>query len=144
MNKKLLIGIIVVIVVMVVFLMVAMTRGIISAVESAIFFWIPLAVWIFLVWKVWKKKTKIFHDQIQMEPKLAERRLKRLKTCLLVGGMSFAMFWLNILVGNVIFDKDPASYFIAWFSALLFVIATIGGLYIFLKGQEKQHKGIPK
>ena len=133
MNKKLAIGIIVVIVVMVVFLMAAMTRGIIRAVESAIFFWIPLAVWIFLVRTVWKKKTKIFHDQ--MEPKLAERRLKRLKTCLLVGGMSFAMFWLNILVGNVIFDKDPFSYVIAYFSAGLFLIATIGCLVISFKGR---------
>ena len=96
---------------------------------------IPVGIWIYLAWMVWKKKTKIFRDQ--MEPKLAERRLKRLKTFLLVGGMSFAMFWLNILVGNVIFDKDPFSYFIAYVSAGLFVIATIGGLVIFLKGQEK-------
>ena len=69
-NKKLLIGIIIVIiviVVMVVFLMAAMTRGIIRAVESAIFFWIPLAVWIFLVWTVWKKKTNIFHDQMELK-----------------------------------------------------------------------------
>ena len=132
MNKKLLIGIVVV---MVVFLIAAMTRGIIRAGESAIWFSIPLAVWIFLVWIVWKKKTNIFHDQ--MEPKLAERSLKRLKTCLLVGGMSLVMFWLNILVGNVILDKDPASYFIAYFSAVLWVIATIGGLVIFLKGRRK-------
>jgi len=135
MNKKLLIGISVVIVVMVVFLILAMTRGIIRAVESAIFFWIPLAVWIYLVWKVWKKKTNIFHDQ--MEPKLAERSLKRLKACLLVGGMSFATFWLNILVGNVILDKDPASYPIVHFSAVLWFIATFVFLVIFLKGRRK-------
>ncbi len=39
---------------------------------------ILVGVWIYLVWMVWKKKTNIFHDQ--MESKLAERRLKRLKT----------------------------------------------------------------
>ncbi len=135
MNKKLLIGIIVVIVVLVVFVILAATMGIINAVESAIFFCIPLAVWIYLVWKVWKNKTNIFHDQ--MEPKLAERRLKMLKACLLVGGMSFATFWLNILVGNVILDKDPASYPIVHFSAALWFIATIVFLVIFLKGRQK-------
>ena len=53
-----------------------------------------IAVWIYLVWMVRKKKTNIFHDQ--MEPKLAERRLKRLKTFLLVAGISFAMFWVSV------------------------------------------------
>jgi len=72
-----------------------------------------------------------------MEPKLAERRLKWLKTFLLVGGMSFAMFWLNILVGNVILDKDPASYPIVHFSAVLWIIAAFGALVIYLKGRQK-------
>ena len=116
--------------------------GIINAVESAIFFCIPLAVWIFSVWKVWKKKANIFHDQL--EPKLAERSLKRLKTCLLVSGMSFGMFWLNILVGNVILDKDPASYPIVYFSAVLWIIATFGALVIYLTGRQNPYKGIPK
>ena len=49
---------------------------------------ILVRVWIFLVWMVWQKKTNIFHDQI--EPKLAERRLKRLITFLLVAGISLA------------------------------------------------------
>ncbi len=138
MNKKLLIGIIVVIVVIVVFEIAAAARGNIRAVESAIWFWIPLAVWIFLVLMVWKKKTNLFHDQ--MEPKLAERRLKRLKTFLLVAGMSFAMFWLNILVGILLLDlpeEEPISHSIAFFLAVLFVIATIGCLVIFLNGRQK-------
>ncbi len=70
------------------------------------------------VWpkRSWRIFSNIFHDQ--MEPKLAERRLKRLKTFLLVGGMSFAMFWLNILAGLVILDlpeEEPISHFIAFF-----------------------------
>jgi hypothetical protein len=137
MNKALLIGIIVVIVVMVVFLIAAATREIINAAEAAVWFGIPLAGWIYLVWMVWKKKTNIFHDQ--MEPKPAESLLKRLKIFLLVGGMSFAMFWLNILVG--IFDEPeeegPVVFLIAFFFAVLFVIAAIGGLVTFLNGRQK-------
>ena len=139
MNKKLLIGIIVVIVVMVVFLIAALTRGIIRAGESAIWFWIPLAVWIFLVWIVWKKKTNIFHDQ--MEPKSAERHLKWLKTFLLVAGMSFAMFWLNILLGIAIFgpteEEGGVGFYIGFFIAVLFVIAAIGGMVTLIRGQGK-------
>jgi hypothetical protein len=139
MNKKLLIGIIVVIVVMVVFLIAALTRGIIHAVESVIWFWIPLAFWIFLVWIIWKKKIKIFHDQ--MEPELTERRLKRVKTFLMVSGMSFAMFWLNILLGIAIFgpteEEGPVAFFIGLFFAVLFVIAAIGGMVTLIKGQRK-------
>ncbi len=73
MNKKLLIGIIVVIVV---FVTAAAILGN-PFFATQLTFWIPLAVWIYLAWMVWKKKTNISHDQ--MEPKLAERRYKMLK-----------------------------------------------------------------
>ncbi len=136
MNKILLIGIIVV---MVVFLIAAMTRGIIRPVESIIWFWIPLAFWIFLVVVVWKKKTEIFHNQ--MEPKSTERRLKRLKTFLLVAGMSFAMFWLNILLGIAIFgpteEEGVVGFIIGFICAVLFVIAAIGFMVILIKGPRK-------
>jgi hypothetical protein len=135
MNKKLLIGIIVVIIILVVFEIVAATRVILHA-GDVMWFWIPLAGWIYLVWMVWKRKTNIFPNQFEL--KLVERRLKRLKVFLLVAGMSFAMFWLNILWGIVILNlpkEEPVSLFIALFSAVLFVIATIGGLVIFLKGR---------
>ena len=132
MNKKLLIGIIVVFVIAAAILFFASTLALPA-----------LGVWIYLVWMVRKKKAKIFHDQ--MEPKLAERRLKRLKTFLLVAGISGAMFWVAILVQVIvlvgIFDQPeeegPVVFFIAFFSVVLFVIATIGGLVIFLKGRRK-------
>ena len=144
MNKILLIGIIVVIVVMVVFLIAAMTRGTIHPAESIVWFLMPLAFWIFLVWIVWKKKIKIFQDQ--MEPKLIERRLKWVKTFLMLGGMLFAMFWLNILLGIVIFGPTEGSvgFIIGFISAVLFVIAAIVGVVILIKGQRKQDEGIPK
>ncbi len=101
---------------------------------------ILVGVWIYLVFMVWKKKTNIFHDQ--MEPKLAERRLKRLKTFLLVAGISYAVFIASILLDNAIFGDLPEkevtvfAYTVS-FSIVLFIIATIGGLVIFLKGRRK-------
>ncbi len=133
MNKKLLIGIIVVL---------GIAAAIFRAVEIG---GVAIGVWIFLVVVVWKKKTNIFHDQ--MEPKLAERRLKRLKAFLLVAGISFAMFCvafilLVVLVGLLeIIEEESVSYYIGYYIAFVglgvFVIATIGGLVIFLKGRRK-------
>ncbi len=135
MNRKLLIGIIVVFVIAAAIL----TR--------AFFLFLFLAVWIYLVWMVWKKKTDIFHDQ--MEPKLAERRLKRLKVFLLVAGISLAVL-IVLLVGVVIYDAlyglsetddggiaDAVAHYIAFSSLGVFIVATIGGLVIFLKGRRK-------
>jgi len=109
-----------------------------------LFIWGALIVlWIYLVWMVWKKKTNIFHDQ--MEPKLAERRLKRLKTFLLVGGISFAMYWVTVLPLRVAIavmfnqpeEGGPVVFWLMFSSTTLFLIATIGALYIFLKGRRK-------
>ena len=113
---------------------------------------ILVGVWIYLVWMVGKKKTNIFHDQ--MEPKLAERRLKRLKTFLLVAGISLAVFIISAVLHNVIYGlfihffgedfwtrtgigDEPVFFFIAIFSLVPFAVGTIGGLVIFLKGRRK-------
>ena len=105
--------------------------------------WLPfilvVGVWVYLVWMVWKKKTKIFHDQ--MEPKLAERRLKMLKALLLVAGISLVGGIVGIIVHNALYGlsemEEPVSFLIALSFIGLFVIATSGGLYIFLKGRRK-------
>ena len=98
-----------------------------------------IVVWTYLVWMVRKKKTNIFHDQ--MEPKLAERRLKRLKAFLLVAGISFAVFIVGLIVNFALYYPseidEPVSFIIAYSAFGVFVIATIGGLVIFLKGQQK-------
>ncbi len=99
---------------------------------------ILVGVWIYLVWMVRKKKTKIFHDQ--MEPKLAERRYKRLKTFLLIAGIGFAVVIGDILHIAIFRPPDyegPVSIVIAWLGFMAFIIATIGGLVIFLKGRQK-------
>ncbi len=118
-----------------------------------------VVVWIYLVLMVRKKKTNIFHDQ--MEPKLAERRLKRLKAFLLVAGISLGAFIISVVLHNAIYGlfihffgadfwdrvglgDEPVFFFLAMISALAFCIATIGGLVIFLKGRRKKDKGISK
>ena len=98
-----------------------------------------IAVWIYLVWMVRKKKTNIFHDQ--MEPKLAERRLKMLKAFLLVAGISFAVFIVGVILHNALYGlseiEEPVSFIIAISALWVFIIATVGGLVIFLKGRRE-------
>ncbi len=69
MNKKLLIGINVVIIGLVIAAAIYNPRWIPVLLVGVA----PIVVWLSLVFMVRKEKTKIFHDQ--MEPELAERRL---------------------------------------------------------------------
>ena len=130
MNKKLLIGIIVVIVGLVIAAAYVMTQLIAGAL---------IVVWIYLVWMVRKKKTNLFDDQV--EPKIAERRLKMLKTFLLVAGISFAVFIVGTVVHNALYGlsgiEEHVFFSIAISALYVFIIATIGGLVIFLKGRRK-------
>ncbi len=135
MNKKLLIGIIVVFVIAVVAVEIWA-----RAITPLLF----LAVLIYLIGMVWKKKISIFRDR--MEPKLAERHYKRLKAFLLVAVIGFAMFWVNILLMFAIFrlsgfpsteEEEGVFFIIGFFSAVLFITGTIGGLVMFSKGQQK-------
>jgi len=137
MKKKSLIETIGIIIVMFVwFWIIWIMRKFIS--HPALVLLLPSAVWIYLVFMIWKKKTKIFHAQ--MEPELAERRYKRLKTFLLVAGILFAMVWLSALLMTYVTGRgviDNVLFLIMFFSAVLFFIATIGSLVIFLKGRLK-------
>ena len=128
MNKKLLIGIIVVIVGLVVataFVGPPLPMG------------AAMAAWVYLVWIVWRKKTKIFSDQT--EPKLAERLLKWLKASILVAGISFMVGIVNFIVGVIIlgYEEEAAIFYIALSSVLLFIIGNVSGLVILLKGRRK-------
>ncbi len=124
--KKLLIGIIVVCVIA-----AAIFRPMLIGV-------VLIGVCIYLVFMVWKKKTSLFHDQV--EPKLAERRLKRLKTFLLVAGISFAVAIVGVILHNALYglfeEEEPVFFSIAIFSLVPFAVGTIGGLVIFLKGRQ--------
>jgi len=134
MNKKLLIGIIIVIVVFVIAAAIVRSWLILAPLTL-----ISIVVWIYLVFMVRKKKTKIFHDQ--MEPKLAERRYKMLKAFLLAAGISLAVGIVGGVLHNVLYGlsevEEPVSFYIALVAPYVFIIATIGGLVIFLTGRRK-------
>jgi len=121
-------------------------------VAAVLILWFPfilvVGVWTFLVWMVWKKKANIFHHQVEL--KLTERSLKRLKAFLLVAGISLLGGIVGIILHNALYalsemEEDEIVFFsIAIFFLVLFTAATIGGLVIFLKGQRKQDSGISK
>lgn len=122
MNRKLFIGIIILGIAVTIF--APMVIGGLS-----------IAVWIYLAWMVWKSKTSISHDQV--EPRLAQKRLRRLKTLLIVAGVSFLISIAGIVVHNVRYGlsekEEPVSFFVGLVALWVFVIATAGGLVIFLK-----------
>ena len=142
MNKKPLIGI------------VALTAALVGlAIAFVEWPWMMVGValflggWMCLVWIVREKKTGVFHDQ--MEPELAERHMRILKTFLLVGGISFAVGILGSILHNVLSNlldtEEAVSFVIVLVGYLVFFIATIGALVILLIGQRRpQHKGIPE
>ncbi len=143
MKKKLLIGTIVVIVVFVIAAAILNAAILGNPVylynlAARIPLAIPLVVWIYLVWMSRKKKTNLFNDQ--KEPKLAERRYKMLKTFLLVAGISLAVRIVGGILHSVLYAleiEESVSSYIGFVGLCVFVIATIGGLVIFLKGRRK-------
>ena len=100
---------------------------------------LAIPVWIYLVWMVRKKNTGIFYDQ--MEPALAEKRLKRLKTFLTVAGLLCIVSIAGIIMHNVesaLSEMEDSVFFIIGIAALwVFIILTAVGLVIFLTGRQK-------
>ncbi len=100
---------------------------------------ILLATWIYLVYVTLKKKTNLFHEQMELE--LAERRLRRLRKFLLVAGISVAVFIPVTLYAAIVAPSEEGTasavvFSILVFCSVLFPIGTIGGLVIFLKGRR--------
>ncbi len=127
MKNKLLIGTIVVL-------------GIAAAIFRPMFIgFVAIGVCIYLVFMLRKKKTSLFHDQV--EPRIAERRYKMLKTSLLVAGISFAVAIVGVVVHNVLYGlteiEESVFFTIALVGLYVSIIATVGGLVIFLKGRRK-------
>jgi hypothetical protein len=127
MKRKLQIGLIVLLVIAASFFLIMLTAG------------AAIAVWIYLAWMVWKKKTRIFHEQ--MEPELAKRRLKMLKTSLLVAAISVVGVIVGIVMHNVMYAATGAEeavfFWIALSTIWLFTLATGSSLAIYLKGRQK-------
>ncbi len=91
---------------------------------------ILVVAWIYLAWMLWKKKTNI------------ERHYKILKAFLLVAAISFLMSSVDMILVRIAILRPPAdegavSGYIALFSVLVFIIATVGGLVVFIKGRRK-------
>ena len=89
-----------------------------------------VGVWIYMVWMVWRKKTKISRDQ--MEPEIAERRYKILKVSLLAAGVFLLVGIIGAVVHNALYiplgeTEEPVSFFIAIAGLSGFVAATTGG-----------------
>jgi len=127
MKRKLLIALIVLVGVAAAFAMIMLTTG------------AAIAAWIYLVWQVAKKKTKIFHDQ--MAPNLVKRRYKLLKISLWVAAIAFALGVAGVVMHNVLYGlteiEESVSFFIALVALWLFILATGGGLFIYIMGQRK-------
>ena len=135
MNRKLLIGIIVVIVAL------AIAAAVLQKPVLAMI--IPAGVlvggWIYFVVMVWKKKAKIFHDQ--MEPELAEKRYKVLKVFLVISGIALAVGIIGVIVYNAIYavteTEEVVSFFFGFIGLAVFFITAIISLIIVFKGRQK-------
>ena len=127
MKKKLLIGILIV-------LGIAVT--VLNPLISGIF---AVGLWIYLVRMVRKQKNGVFNDQ--MEQKISKWHLKRLKAFLIVAGFSFLVFILGAIVHNVLHGlseiEETVSFFTALVALLVFIVATTGGMVIFIKARQK-------
>ena len=127
MKKKLLIGILIGLG-LVVFLLMTFPFGMIFALA----FWIYLGV-------MYRKRKRVFHEE--MEPGLAKKQLKRLKILVITAGISFSIAIVGIIMHNVqsgLSETEESLYFlIGIVASYLFILASGGGLVIFIKGRRK-------
>ena len=127
MNKKLLNGILIGIAV-VLMILVAFPYGMIFA----------LAFWIYIGVMVWKK-NHVQHED--MKPVLAEKPLKRLKAFFIASVIFFPIAIAGIIMHNVrssLSENEESLYFFIGIGALyLFILASAGGLLIYIKGRQK-------
>jgi hypothetical protein len=127
MKKKLLIGILIGLG-LVVMLFSPFPWGMIFALA----FWIYLGV-------MYRKRKRVFHEEI--EPGLAKKQLKRLKILIIAAGISFTIAIVGIIMHNVqsgLSETEESFYFlIGIVASYLFILASGGGLVIFIKGRRK-------
>jgi hypothetical protein len=86
-----------------------------------------------------KQKNSVFNDQ--MEQTTSKWHLKRLKAFLIVAGLSFLVFIFGVIVHNVLHGlseiEETVSFFIGLVGLLVFIVATAGGMVIFVKARQK-------
>ena len=97
-----------------------------------------LAFWIYLGVMFWKRKG-VFHEEV--EPGLTKKQLKRLKILIIAAGISLTIAIVGIIMHNVqsgLLEIEESLYFFIGIVALyLFILASGGGLVIFIKGRQK-------
>jgi phosphate/sulfate permease len=127
MNRKLLLGILVV-------LGIAVT--VLNPLMSLV---LAVGVWMYLVMMVRKHKDSVLNDQ--MEPTITEWHLRRLRTLLIVAAFSFLVFSVAAIVHNVSHDlseiENTVSFLIALVALWVSVMATAAGMVLFLKGRRR-------
>ncbi len=126
MARKILIGILIVL-------------GIAVAVMNQLILGIvAVGVWIYLFIMIRKEKNRALNDQ--MESRIHEGYLKRIKTLSIVAVFSFFVFIVCAIVHNVshgLSETEDLVFFISSLVALLvFIAVTAIGLFVFLKGRK--------
>ena len=98
-----------------------------------------VGVWIYLVRMVRKQKNSPFNGQMTQE--MSKWHLKRLRVFLAVAGISFLVFICGAIAHNVLHGlsetEETVSFFIALVALLVFIVATAGGMVLFLKARQK-------
>ena len=127
-KRKILIRVIVVVGIAAAFLFIVLTT--IAA----------IVIWIYLVWNIRKKGISLFREQ--MEPELIARRYRLMKIALIVAAISFIGGISGAVLHNALYavaqEEDAVTFIIALSALWLFVLATGGGLVIYLTGQRNQ------
>ena len=127
MNNKLLYGILIVFG-SVIMLLMAFPFGMIFS----------LAFWIYLGVMLWKRK-RISHEKI--EPQLAAKHLKRLKTLFVVAILSFIIAIAGIVMHNIQSSLSQSEEYLYFFIGIIplyiFILLSVVGLVIFLKVRQK-------
>ena len=93
-----------------------------------------LAFWIYLGVMFWKRK-RVFHEEI--EPQLAKKQLKRLKTLFIVAGISLIIAVVGIVMHNLSESEEHFYFFIGIIPSYIFILTSVVGLVIFLKARQK-------
>jgi hypothetical protein len=100
---------------------------------------IAVGIWIYIVSMVRKQKINVLN--VQIERVETEWHLKKFKTLFIVAGLSFVVFIISAIVHNVLHgqpdEEGTVALFITLGAYLTFVIATAGGLVLFLKERQK-------
>ena len=102
--------------------------------------WIPLAVWIFFVWMVWKER--LLYNRI--EARLSERYSRWLRIFLMFGGISYGLWWICIIYSHprlgwfILSEESPLNYIVA----LICAIGSIGFVAMSIKYFIRRRRAI--